>query len=553
MKPQQVAAAHERVAEFGRRVHGVHNAAEFARVLDELVPGLVANPFLPHWPHPKQLAGLAAAFGHDDNTGPFEMLFGGAAGGGKSNWVLTAAAIRAARWSGYRCLILRRTHAEMMKSGAVLSRALDWWLPRGVKWSADRRRFTFPGGAIVEFGYHAHPTDNAQYQGGEWHDVYFDELTHWPDADAFEWLQTRQRTNAGDALGRCTLATSNPGEAGHTWVKNRFIGGYDLATGERIEPTGFYLPSRIVDNPSLSQEAYEQTLEHVHPTRRAQLLDGDWNARPPGDYFRLEWFGPLLEPDVVLHEAVAVRWWDLAASTEKDAARTAGVRMVRMPHGVRIVTHATAFRAGPGARDARIHAQARTDGRGTVVGIEIEGGSGGMAQFEALAARLREDGFRVVGARPRAGGAELSDREKAALAINTPSDRAKEARADPVASCLERGHRRRGESPDVHAVDWGADANRPALEQRDGIRLVAGAWTQAYLDELEGFPAATLKDLVDATSGAWAWLQAHPAGAGRAPTLAEKEAPAAVSHDAHPELRPRDEDVDRTPRGRWRP
>lgn len=552
MDTRQVIAARKRVAAFGRKIHGIVNPATLARTLDELVPGLVANPYMPHWPHPKQLAGLAAPFGHDDSTGPFEMLFGGAAGGGKSDWILDHASIRAARWKHYRCLILRRTHAEMLKAGAVLSRAFEWWLPRGVKWMAEHKRFVFPTGAWVEFGYHAHPTDNAQYQGGEWHDVLKDELTHWPDADAHEWLLTRQRTNDGDPIGRCACSTSNPGEAGHTWVKNRFIGGYDLGTGISFEPRGFYLPSRIEDNPSLSREAYIQTLEHVHPTRRAQLLDGDWNARPPGDYFRLEWFGPLLEPDVVLHEAIAVRWWDLAASTSADAARTAGVRMARLPSGVRVVTHATAFRAGPGARDARIHAQARADGRGTVVGIEIEPGSGGIAQFEALSARLREDGFRVVGARPRVGD-ELTDREKAALSINTPGDRGKEARADPVASCLERGHQRRGECPQTESPHWGVDAGKELHAQRDGLRLVAGAWVQPYLDELEGFPAATLKDLVDATSGAWAWLQAHPAGAGRAPILAEQEAPAAVSHDAHPELRPRDDDVDRTPRGRWRP
>jgi hypothetical protein len=224
--------------------------------------------------------------------------------------------------------------------------------------------------------------------------------------------------------------------------------------------------------------------------------------------------------------------------------------MARLRAGVRVVVHATAFRATPGKRDDAIARQAHLDGRHTTIGIEIEGGSGGPAQFEALAKRMRAEGFRVVGARPRAGR-ELTDAEKATMMRSPIAATGKAGRADPVASCLERGYQRRGECPDTGGPWWGEDAGKPLMEQRDGLRLFVGPWTREYLDEIEGFPDIERCDFVDATSGGWAWLEAHPFGLGQAPVREEKKTPAEIHH-LHPADRPEDPS-DRGAAGRWRP
>jgi phage terminase large subunit-like protein len=482
-------------------------------IFDAACPFILGNPYCPHFPHPKQAKFLGAHVAHyRRRSGLFECLFGGAAGGGKSDALLMAAAQYAWRYPHFRGLLLRRSYAELARAGALMSRAIEWWVPAGVKWNGGEKKFTFPSGATVEFGYHEHPTHNARYQGGEWHLVAFDELTHWPDESAFEWLSSRIRKQDGDPIPLRLLAASNPGSAGHVWVKERFVGGTSQVTGAPIKPRSMFIPSRIEDNPSLDQDAYRETLMHMHPTIRAQLLEGDWSARDPGDYFRAEWFGPLLDHEAspVPDGSLRIRWWDLAASEKDTAARTAGVLMARAPAGARFVEHATAFRATPGKRDARIVQQAKIDGPGVIVGIEIEPGSGGVAQFESLKARLNAEGFRCVGRRPSA--VDMTDRERRVLSAHSTSDRGKEARADPVAACLERGHQRRGECPDTGEPWWGTDQGRGYASERDGLRLYAGPWTQSYLDELEGFPGVELKDWVDATSGAWAWLEAHPPG-----------------------------------------
>lgn len=502
---------------------------------EHFCPNVIGNPFIPHFPHPKQAHLLGAHLQHDYARKPiFECLFGGAAGGGKSDALLMAAAQYAWKYSHFRGVLLRRTHTELMKAGALISRAMQWWPGQGVAWDGSNKIFRFPNGSTVEMGYHATEADNGRYQGGEWHFVGFDELTHWPDPNAWEWLMSRIRKNVGDPIPLRCIGASNPGSVGHVWVKGRFIGGIDMETGQYVEPNAPFFASRIDDNPSLDREAYKITLQHMNPTMRDQLLEGNWDAREPGDYYRVEWFGPLCEHPLPHDQSIAVRWYDLAASEKKDAARTAGVLMTRHARGVRMIEHATAYRATSGKRDAKILQQAQIDGHRVVVGLEIEGGSGGQAQFDTLAAMLKKHGFRVAGARPKA---ELTNREGGLLIRNPVSDGAKAKRSEPVSSCLERGYQKRGECPDTgqHAW-WGTFLGLEVTEQTDGLRLLSGPWVQGYVDEVSGFPETTLKDLADATAGAWAYLEAHPFGMS-VPHTQQHARAVAEQQNVHPEER----------------
>lgn len=506
--------------------------AALLKAYSRLVPGIVGNPFAVQWPTPKQALFLAAHQQHREAK-VYECLFGGAAGPGKSSALLLSAA-QYVQDPEFHCLILRRTFAELSKPGAIMDRAIEWWRPRGAAWDGQSKTFRFPSGAKVVFGYLQHEHDHLQYQGAEFHQTNWDELTQFPRESQYRYIGiSRVRRREGCRIPLRSLSTSNPGGPGHEWVKARFIGDPDNGIGAPC----IYIPAQIGDNPHIDQGPYIEGLMHLHPTTREQLLRGDWRAREPGDYFRRDWFGPLLsEADKMpTTDSIRVRWWDLAASEKADAARTAGVLMARGRYGVRVVEHAVAFRATPGRRDDLIVQQAQTDGFAVTVGLEIEPGSGGQAQFETLGGRLRSLGYRVVGQRPRVAGPDLSDRDKALLSPATNQQTGKAGRADPVASCLERGHQRRGECPDTGGIWWGMDRGKPVLEQCDGLRLVAGPWTQMYLDEVEGFPDAATCDLVDATSGAWAYLEARPMGGVTPPNvITPKRHP---SPDIHPEMR----------------
>lgn len=522
------------------------------RLVDSICPNVVGNPFVPHWPYPQQIKFLGL---HMDSPGDrvFEALYGGAVGGGKSDALLMAAAQYAWKEPGFSGILFRRTYQDLAKPGALLSRAKEWWIPAGVRYNDNTKQFTFPSGAKVVMAYCAGPNDHLNYAGGEYQLTGWDELTQWPNDSQYEFVGiSRVRRTIDSAIPLRTLSTANPGGPGHVWVRNRFMGGPHEETGEYVPPQHPFVPASIYDNPALDRDTYIAGLEHLHPTLREQLLHGDWSAKEPGDYFRADWFGPLLDPEADTwpsRDCLRVRWWDLAASEKKTAARTSGVRMARHRSGVRAVEHVVSFRLTPGARDDRIVQVAQADGPSVTVGIEIEPGSGGLAQFEALQRRLQSHGIRAVGARP----GDMSDRE-AAVMFRTPSGMVgKAARAVPVASCLERGHQRRGECPDTGASWWGVDRDLPPTHQRDGIRLFSGPWVTSFLDVIEMFPDGPTCDEVDAMTGAWSYLEAHSFGFQQPlPRESQPKASGSDARQVHPADRPKRSDG-RDAGGRWTP
>lgn len=489
---------------------------------EALCPGIARSKYVNgHFPLPMQWMFLRGHLDYPpEDGGVFQALYGGAAGGGKSDALLMAAAqhVEHPEFSG---VIFRRTFADLSLPGAIMDRAMEWWKNTpGVHWDGTNKTFRFPSGATVSFAYMQHMGDELRYSGAEFHFAGWDELTHFPDARQHKFLLSRIRRPANSAVPLRSLAATNPGGPGHNWVAE----AYDVMQ----DGNGFpFYPARVVDNPYIDRESYIAGLMHLHPTTRAQLLAGDWRAREPGDYFRREWFGPLLDPEVdtwASRDCTRVRWWDLAASVKEGSAHTAGVRMARHRSGVYAIEHCVSFKATPGQRDLRIVDIARSDGVSVVVGLEIEPGSGGVAQVESIAEKLKAKGIRCVYARPRS---DHNDKEKIYVVRAPSSDNAKAARCDPVAACLERGYSRRGEGEEWDAVTqgrvpgWGEDAGKPLDEQRDGIRLFAGKWTQDYLDIVEGFPGdgSNRVDEADATSGAWAWLKSHPGGSVKAPEV----------------------------------
>jgi len=256
-------------------------------------------------------------------------------------------------------------------------------------------------------------------------------------------------------------------------------------------------------------------------------------------------------------ECVRIRWWDLAATESDSGSETAGVRMARHRRGVRAIEDCVSFRMTPGARDGRIVQVAQLDGRHVVQGLEVEPGSGGIAQVLTLERKLREVGCKVVYARPKA---ELTEAEGKRMLTNPEHAKGKTGRALPVSSCLYRGYVRRGECDDTGDPWWGVEEGKPLGDQRDGLRLFKGPWAQGLLDDLEGFPM-TLEgnsqkiiraDKTDAVSGAWAWLEAHPLGLRKPPEGTAKPRVMGELHNVHPADRPEhDRGMDRG--GRWRP
>ena len=211
-------------------------------------------------------------------AGETDVLYGGAAGGGKS-YAMLVDPLRYAHRSAHRGLIIRRSMPELRelidKSRELYPKAFP-----GCKYKEVEKLWNFPSGAKIEFGFLERDADVYRYQGQAYSWIGFDEITHLPTEFAWNYLASRLRTT--DSAIKCYMrCTANPGGAGATWVKKRYIDpavpceSFEGADGL----TRKFIPARLQDNPFLATDGnYEKMLKALPPTQRQQLLEGNWDV-----------------------------------------------------------------------------------------------------------------------------------------------------------------------------------------------------------------------------------------------------------------------------------
>jgi predicted phage terminase large subunit-like protein len=360
------------------------------------------------------------------------------------------AALQFAAVPGYSALLLRRTYADLSLPGALMDRAREWLSGTAARWSEREKAWHFPAGASLSFGNLEHEDDKYRYQSSEFQFIGFDELTQFGEA-AYRYLFSRLRRPRDSRVPLRLRAASNPGGAGHDWVRQRFL--VEGAQHGRV-----FVPARLDDNPHLDRAGYVASLSELDPITRAQLLAGDWTVRQGGSIFRREWFRFAEAAPPGLRK---VRAWDLAATEPKPGADpdwTAGVLMGATPDRTFYVLDVRRVRTTPQGVEALVTRTAQADGRGVEVFIEQEPGSAGKALSQRYVGLLA--GFHVRC--ERATGDKVT-------------------RASPLSSQVEAGR----------------------------VYLVRAPWTTAFLDELEGFPLAAHDDQVDAAALAFARLAAR--------------------------------------------
>jgi predicted phage terminase large subunit-like protein len=241
-----------------------------------------------------------------------ELLYGGAAGGGKSI-ALWMAALQYVHVPGYHALILRRTFRDLSLPKALMDVSHRWLSGTPAKWRAVDHTWVFPSGATITFGYLEAENDKFRYQSAEFQFVGFDELTQFSETQyTFLFSRLRRTSETSETFASTSRiplrmrAASNPGGAGHEWVRNRFIPeeysrasieerygrvwqkiGYD-AEGNPYH--SYFIPARLEDNPNLDQDAYDRSLSHLGPVVRAQMRRGDWDVFEKGNLFLEDWF-----------------------------------------------------------------------------------------------------------------------------------------------------------------------------------------------------------------------------------------------------------------------
>lgn len=219
-----------------------------------------------------------------------EALYGGAAGGGKSDCAL-AEALRQVEIPYYRGLILRKTYPQLTE---LIDRSTELYKSAfpSAKYNDSKHVWVFPSGAKIYFGSLQHTSDRVNYQGKRYDFIDFDELTQflWEE---YSYLFSRNRPNGAGT--RCYMrAQANPGGVGHAWVKSRFITAappmhtiwepvkirFPDGHEEVRKKSRIFVPSNVFDNPKLLENDpnYLVRLASMPESEKNALLYGDWDS-----------------------------------------------------------------------------------------------------------------------------------------------------------------------------------------------------------------------------------------------------------------------------------
>ena len=207
-----------------------------------------------------------------------DVLYGGAAGGGKS-YAMLVDPLRYAHKKAHRALILRRSMPELRemidKSRELYPQAFP-----GAKFKEVEKLWNFPSGAQIHFGFLERDADVYRYQGQAYSWIGFDEITHLPTEFSWNYLASRLRTTDPE-IQTYLRCTANPGGVGSHWVKKRYIEPqeHNKSFEGKDGLTRKFIPAKLADNPYLDADGvYEQMLKSLPPTQRQQLLEGNWDV-----------------------------------------------------------------------------------------------------------------------------------------------------------------------------------------------------------------------------------------------------------------------------------
>jgi len=227
-----------------------------------------------------------------------EVLYGGAAGGGKS-YAMLADPVRYLNNEHAKMLLVRKSTEELRELVSVSKVLYPKAIP-GIKFLERDKTWVAPSGATLWMSYLDADDDVTRYQGQAYNWIGFDELTQWASPFAWNYMRSRLRTTKVSGLKLYQRATTNPGGAGHGWVKKAFIDpskpgkafwAIDPETGEILKwPDNHarageplfqrrFIPATLYDNPYLAEDGmYEANLMSLPEHQRKQLLEGNWDV-----------------------------------------------------------------------------------------------------------------------------------------------------------------------------------------------------------------------------------------------------------------------------------
>lgn len=208
----------------------------------------------------------------------FEVFFGGARGGGKTDGVLGDFLEHADTYGQNAIgLMLRRQRTELIET---IERSRAIYGPLGWVYHEQDKMWRAPDGARLRFAYLERDADAEAYQGHSYTRLYVEEIGNFPSEKPILKLMATLRSGAGVPVG--FRATGNPGGPGHQWVKARYIDpaplGYKIIKDPASGLERVYIPSRVKDNKFLGPDYVQQLKASGSEQLVKAWLEGDWSV-----------------------------------------------------------------------------------------------------------------------------------------------------------------------------------------------------------------------------------------------------------------------------------
>lgn len=426
------------------------------------------------------------------------VIYGGAAGGGKS-WGLLMEPLRHVTTNGeFAALFLRRTTVQIRNPGGLWDESRKLYSLIGGDSREQDLMWKWKVGGKIKMSHLEYESSVLDWQGAQIPLIMFDELTHFTEYQFF-YMLTRNRSMCG--VKPYIRATCNPdaeswvakfiawwiGEDGLPIKARSGVLRYFVRIGEEIywgdsrqelidkygkpelpddhddqvRPKSLtFIPAALSDNKKLmaADPDYKANLMAQSRVERERLLGGNWKVvKGNGMYFKRGDVRVIKEMPPKTEIEKIVRGWDLAATEVSESAKdpdwTAGVKLAKLKNGRYVVMHVAHERIRSADVRKLIKNLASSDGISCKIGLVQDPGQAGKEQAESYVAHL-------------AGW--LTDVERAS------GD--KETNADPV------------------AAQW----------QNGNVDVLEGPWNDAFFSELEAFGTGTAHDdQVDALSRAF--------------------------------------------------
>ncbi len=427
-------------------------------------------------------------------------IYGGAAGGGKTYGLLLEAA-KKTKFEGFGAVIFRKNSIQIYNEGGLLDESMKiYGRIKGVELrKAPRLQWVFNGKGKVSFAHIERDEDLKKWQGSQITMIGYDELTHFTEKQFF-YMLSRNRSTCG--VKPYVRATCNPDA--DSWVASFIEWWIDQDTGypirersgklrymirrnevlywadtidelcerfnlvtekeKKMPKSVTFIMSTLYDNKILMEydPSYLANLEALSLVERERLLHGNWKIKPSaGTFFKRTQVGSMLE--IIPNDIETwVRAWDLAATSETeggDPAFTSGILIGKRKNGRYIIADVINIRSSASEVRQIIKHTAQTD----------------KAKYKRVRIRLPQDPGQAGKDQAQSYIKFLSGFDVCAV----PESGSKEVRAEPM------------------AAQW----------QAGNFDVAIAEWNEIYFNQLESFPSSKFKDMVDASSSAFAEIE----------------------------------------------